>query len=302
MGGKYMKQLFCKITAIALSAALILCSFCFLTAGAAENTDPKPFVIKTSSNLFPGEKASYYDISQFEDESGNVYLTLEFKMHAANKYLVNLNVKEVLWDPAVLEFKESYNTVVIGRNPVLNIIAFGIEQGLGGGIINTFGDNNGGRLVGNFTAVSPAAYAYNGDKAPITVVKLIFRLLNPEALETTVTCTMQTMNLCDDTELQPYSQYNIVKKGVVNEEYASLASFSTVISPGAQYQTGDLDGDGSVTIKDVTALQGVLAEFNSLDLSDPAVFAAADINRDGKVNIRDVTQAQRYLAGFITEL
>ena len=44
------------------------------------------------------------------------------------------------------------------------------------------------------------------------------------------------------------------------------------------------------------------AEFDDLDLSDPAVFAAADFNKDGKVNIRDVTCGQRYLAGFKTEL
>ena len=66
--------------------------------------------------------------------------------------------------------------------------------------------------------------------------------------------------------------------------------------------TGDLDGDGEVTVNDVTELQRILAEFDDLDLSDPAVLAAADFNKDGKVNIRDVTCGQRYLAGFITEL
>lgn len=66
--------------------------------------------------------------------------------------------------------------------------------------------------------------------------------------------------------------------------------------------TGDLDGDGEVTVNDVTELQRILAEFDDLDLSDPAVFAAADFKKDGKVNIRDVTCGQRYLAGFITEL
>ena len=88
----------------------------------------------------------------------------------------------------------------------------------------------------------------------------------------------------------------------VIEENLSLANCSKVASPAAQYMTGDLDGDGEVTVNDVTELQRILAEFDDLDLSDPAVFAAADFNKDGKVNIRDVTCGQRYLAGFITEL
>ena len=95
---------------------------------------------------------------------------------------------------------------------------------------------------------------------------------------------------------------NIAQKQTLIEENLSLANCSTVASPAAQYMTGDLDGDGEVTVNDVTELQRILAEFDGLDLTDPAVFAAADLNKDGKVNIRDVTYGQRYLAGFITEL
>ena len=60
---------------------------------------------------------------------------------------------------------------------------------------------------------------------------------------------------------------------------------------------GDVDGDGTVTVNDVTALQMYLAECFE---PTPEQLAAADVNRDGKVNIRDVTQLQRFLAEFVS--
>ncbi|MBQ3417322.1 MAG: tyrosine-type recombinase/integrase [Ruminococcus sp.] len=86
------------------------------------------------------------------------------------------------------------------------------------------------------------------------------------------------------------------------KQVADILGHTTTEITELYYMTGDLDGDGEVTVNDVTELQRILAEFDDLDLSDPAVFAAADFNKDGKVNIRDVTCGQRYLAGFITEL
>ena len=63
---------------------------------------------------------------------------------------------------------------------------------------------------------------------------------------------------------------------------------------------GDINGNTSVNIEDVTAMQQFLAEFSDgLDISDPDVIAYADVNGDGKVNIRDVTQIQRFLAEMI---
>ena len=297
-----MKHLFRKITAIALSAALLMCSFCFISAGATENAEAKPFVVKATSNIFPGSESSYYDISQFEDDNGDVFITVEYKLQANAMYILNLDLDELTWDKSVLKFKEDYNKILVGRTPRLNVFPFGIEQGLGGGIVNTFGDKNGGRIVGNYTSVSPAAYAYNEDGSAITVVKAVFKLLDKDAKETTVNCVMDTVTLCDETIAEPYSQYYLIRSCSINEESSGLATLSTAISPAAQYKTGDLDSDGEVSVNDVTELQRILAEFDGLDLTDPAVFAAADLNKDGKVNIRDVTYGQRYLAGFITEL
>ena len=65
--------------------------------------------------------------------------------------------------------------------------------------------------------------------------------------------------------------------------------------PYADIILGDADGDGKVTIVDVTMLQQYLAEFTM-----PGTFQlkACDVNRDGFVDIRDVTALQRYAAGM----
>lgn len=62
---------------------------------------------------------------------------------------------------------------------------------------------------------------------------------------------------------------------------------------------GDINGDGKLNVRDLTALQRCLAEINTLSNDDRA---AADINNDGKIDILDVTCLQRYLAEFVTVL
>lgn len=66
---------------------------------------------------------------------------------------------------------------------------------------------------------------------------------------------------------------------------------------------GDVDGDGVLTVGDVTLLQRYLAEFTAdgkpmFDVTDERVFAAADYNGDGSIDVMDVTAMQRGLAEF----
>jgi hypothetical protein len=65
----------------------------------------------------------------------------------------------------------------------------------------------------------------------------------------------------------------------------------------AQYPAavGDIDGDGSVTISDVTAIQRYLAEMQSFYEEERMV---ADTNADGVIDISDATYLQMYLAGY----
>ena len=67
---------------------------------------------------------------------------------------------------------------------------------------------------------------------------------------------------------------------------------------------GDVDGNGSVTIDDVTVLQRHLAAFSNsdgtaiIDETNAAAFKAADVNGDGVISVGDVTALQRKLAKF----
>lgn len=63
--------------------------------------------------------------------------------------------------------------------------------------------------------------------------------------------------------------------------------------------TGDLDGDGEVTIQDVTLLQRYLAEFTGAGgapLLDASNLYLADFDGDGTVSISDATAMQRAIA------
>lgn len=58
---------------------------------------------------------------------------------------------------------------------------------------------------------------------------------------------------------------------------------------------GDTDGDGKVTISDVTAIQRHLAEIKELTATESI---NADTNGDGAVDINDATYLQKYLAEY----
>ena len=73
-----------------------------------------------------------------------------------------------------------------------------------------------------------------------------------------------------------------------------LSADSGAYTPGySDIILGDADGDGKVSIKDVTAVQRHIAEYE-----DVANIKAADVNRDGVITIDDATALQMYLAEY----
>ena len=58
--------------------------------------------------------------------------------------------------------------------------------------------------------------------------------------------------------------------------------------------TGDVNGDGRITITDVVKLQNYVASAGSLQ---EAAMKAADINGDGRITITDVVQAAQVTVG-----
>ncbi len=64
-------------------------------------------------------------------------------------------------------------------------------------------------------------------------------------------------------------------------------------------EKGDVNGDGKVTVDDVTSIQKYIADAVKFD---DAQITVADVNNDGKVNIDDVTMIQKYIADMIPSL
>jgi len=291
-----MKKSIRKITAIVLSAVMLLGLFAMAPVSAAEE---QGFTLKVESNLFPAKTVHYSDLSALEDGNGDVFFTVEYKLLAMDQYLINLDIDELTWSNEVLEFKVAYNQYGTGRRQVFCIMPFAYEQGLGTGMVNTFDDQNGGRLVGNYTGVKPAAYAYEEDGSAVTVVRVNFKLIDKTASQATVTLKMDTLSLCDETVAEPYSQHVLVSACRINADVLAAVTPSTQVTPEGTQEAvkGDLDSDGKLDILDVTLLQMYLSDFSDLpaDFSDPQVLALADFNGDGKINVRDVTAMQRAL-------
>lgn len=68
----------------------------------------------------------------------------------------------------------------------------------------------------------------------------------------------------------------------------------SVKGPSAGLKVGDVDGDGDISISDATLLQKYISHVTTLDKD---ALICADMNKDGMVNIKDVTAIQRSLLG-----
>lgn len=79
---------------------------------------------------------------------------------------------------------------------------------------------------------------------------------------------------------------------------ALMLPLFSVSAQGNSYVRGDADGDGRVTISDVTKIQRILADLE-YD-TDGSVAMRADINGD-RLDISDATAIQRWLAEYEDE-
>ena len=84
--------------------------------------------------------------------------------------------------------------------------------------------------------------------------------------------------------------------GTAGYDYAIAQNISYTLLDGVKL--GDVSGDGSVNINDVTTVQRYLAELETLE---GIYLHAADANQDGTVDIADATVIQMYLAEYEME-
>lgn len=127
----------------------------------------------------------------------------------------------------------------------------------------------------------PEADSYSGKRYKVEV----FNLADSNNASVTLEYTVNFFSYADETEIDG--------RRYTADRYGNLSP----VMP--DYIRGDVDGDGSVTISDVTEIQRYIAELRQLD---DRAFLAADVNGDGDVTVTDATLVQRYLAEFIREL
>ena len=74
----------------------------------------------------------------------------------------------------------------------------------------------------------------------------------------------------------------------------SVTTAEPTTAPVARVRIGDVNGDGAISIADVTAIQMYLAEL----ITYPHIEITGDVNGDGELEISDATLIQMYLSEF----
>ena len=219
-----------KPVAVLLALVMMLTSVMLSTVAVSAATDDS-LTVNVTSNIFPAQTEVITDFEPYQDQNGDAYVAVEYKLLGTEKYLINVQ-GVVTWDNSVLEFKEDYNKTTFGSREVLNVFPFAVSQGVGAGVVNTFDDGNTGRLAGNFSSVLPPAYADEEDGSAVTVIRAVFRVLN---------------TLCDDSITSPYTQYFMVNNTVINEDSAAVATCSAAITSPVAEQSGEEHLDPNLT-------------------------------------------------------
>ena len=297
-GVLYMIKRFLSVLLAAIMAFTIVAGT--VSSVSAAGTE-KPFTVKVTSNIFSEQINSYKDINMYEDENGDVFITVECKLYAPEKIVINFDF-ELTWDPEVLEYKNAYNYVTVNKRQRLNIFPFLVENN-STAEVNDFGDENCGSMVGNYTNVTYCPYAYNedenGNTSPITFCKFIFKVLDKDALYTNVNVDFRDISLCDEDEPEPWSMYPIINWRGVDPELASLYKTETNVYPKGDVETtfliGDVNNDKRVDILDSAMVQKYASD--KTDLTDKQKILA-DVNDDGKVDNRDALDILRYTIGL----
>jgi hypothetical protein len=124
----------------------------------------------------------------------------------------------------------------------------------------------------------PTATSYAGKRYRVEVTNLI----NAEMLPVKLSYTVSFFSYADGAELD----------GVIctADKYGRLTAVCDL---------GDVNGDGMVTVIDVTEIQRIVAE---LHVPDDRERLAADVDRNGIVSIADATWLQNYLAEYFDKL
>lgn len=275
---------FKKITAILLSAVILLGIFSATPFSVSAEAQTNLHVF-CQSNVFGKTEMTFTELEQAYD--GNSYITVQYLLNAADKCLINGDIDALTYDKNVLECKQNYNVVTINRSNIVSLFRASLEQGAGAGFVNL---NKAGKIVGNFSSVTPPLTATDNGNA-IVVIQVRFKVLDKNAGDTTITCNMDSLGFCDADLQVPYPQYRAVIGCKVDESFFKNISASTQIQPMV---VGDVNYDGKVNAKDRIALTRYIANWDGASFIDS--IAAESIDGTSGVTAKDRITLTRYLS------
>lgn len=103
----------------------------------------------------------------------------------------------------------------------------------------------------------------------------------------------------ENPERYYYNDYISTDWEFSEEDFDGIMPANDIFAYAHKYKSGDIDGDGKVTINDATLIQQYIADalqFKSIQLT------AADTDSDGGINILDCTEIQMYCARYTATL
>lgn len=104
----------------------------------------------------------------------------------------------------------------------------------------------------------------------------------------------------DGVNYIPTSDFTIYGySGTAAEQYAKRFGIPFVSADLASYRLGDADGDGKITVMDVTIIQRCLSMLNP-HMDEPTLMQG-DVDQNGRLEVFDTTFILRYLAGMETD-
>lgn len=148
------------------------------------------------------------------------------------------------------------------------------------------------------TEIGEVAF-YNSGLTTVTIPETVTEITrlsfaNCSALETvTIPETVTSISL---DAFKNSSNLTIVGyEGSYAQQYATENNIPFVALP--EYENGDVNLDGTVSVDDVTFLQMHIARYDNF-VSDDS-YKVADFDGNGTIDINDVTMIQLYLAGYV---
>lgn len=297
-----------KLTSALLILTLLLSmlSATAISVSAEDNKDK--FTVIAFSNFFPDKRFCFEDINKYADENGDIFISMEYMLCAPEKVLVNFDIDRFSWDNEVLELKSEYNSVEIDNDTVCNISPLLVEYGFAGSaMINWFGDDNSGKILGNFSGIKRLPHAYdnddNGNITPVKLFKFVFKVLDTNAECATVNLNIDTISLDDQYNKDHSIEYRIVDFFKISEEYKDLYTVDTVIVPESdqilEIKRGDVSKDGTIDVLDASMIQKYASDKANFTLNQ---IATGDINYDGNTDVLDAAIIQKYAAGKLSDI